>query len=144
MYAKSNRMSSGQTTTAVPFRAGLFETDAEGARLLAGRCTDCGNVMFPRTVQCPRCGSEQVETTALHGRGTVYASTVVHVPAPVGIKPPYAYGLVDLEDAPLRVFGLFSGDAKSFKPGARVSLVIEPLRRDAEGRTLEAYKFRTA
>ncbi|NPT61540.1 hypothetical protein GNZ13_45190 [Paraburkholderia sp. 5N] len=128
----------------VPFMPDIFESTAEGgARLRAGRCTSCGALSFPRRTVCVHCGpGHEIEVTVIEGGGTVYASTVVRVPSPVGLKAPYAYGYVDLNDVPLRVFGLFAqADAGGLTPGTPVRLVAENLCRDAAGRELVAYKF---
>jgi uncharacterized OB-fold protein len=129
---------------AAPFMPDLFEIAADGsASLLGGRCAKCGAHSFPRRSICSHCGpGPDVETTKLDGHGRVYASTVVSVPSPVGLKPPYAYGYIDLDDAALRVFGLFAkADALGLQPGTPVQLVAEPLYANAAGQPLVAYKF---
>lgn len=131
----------------LPFMPELFKTTAErGTVLIAGHCARCGMYSFPRRSICSRCGpGPNVMPTELNGQGRVYASTVIQVPSPVGLKPPYAYGYVDLEAVPLRVFGLFAeADASGMKPGTPVKLIAEPLYPDASGRTLLAYKFARA
>jgi len=83
-----------------------------------------------------------VEAAKLDGHGRIYASTVVRVPSPVGLKPPYAYGYVDLDSVPLRVFGLFAkADAQGLQPGTPVRLVSEALYSTASGQAFVAYKF---
>lgn len=127
-----------------PFMLDVFEpTEGGGARLIAGRCVSCGAFSFPRRTICAHCGpGPQVQTTLIESDGTVYASTVVRVPSPVGLKPPYAYGYVDLDDVPLRVFGLFArSDAEGLLPGTPVRLVTENLYRDPAGRELVSYRF---
>lgn len=77
------------------------------------------------------------------GGGRIYASTVVRVPSPVGIPSPYAYGYVDMDEAKLRVLALFTSiEPSEIKPGMRVEMVTDTLRKDAEGREISAYKFR--
>lgn len=145
-----NEKSSGQTEEPagpVPFQDGLFEEPAapDGApALLAGRCRQCGRTLYPRRAECPGCtDGGDVEDVTIGGSGVVYTSTVVRVPSPVGLKPPYAYGYVDLSEVALRVFALFTGaDPASFVPGTEVELVVEPLLADAQGRSVMAYKFR--
>jgi uncharacterized OB-fold protein len=145
-----NEKSSGQTeepAASVAFQDGLFEEPAtpDGApALLAGRCRQCGRTLYPRRAECPGCtDGGDVEDVTIGGSGVVYTSTVVRVPSPVGLKPPYAYGYVDLNEVALRVFALFTGaDPASFVPGTEVELVVEPLLADAQGRSVVAYKFR--
>lgn len=126
---------------------GVFEpTQDGGARLVSGRCTNCGAYSFPKRNVCARCGpGSQVEQVMVSGQGRVYASTVVRVPSPVGLKPPYAYGYVDMDDVPLRVFALFSRrDVEGISPGEPVRLVSEALYPDPRGGELIAYKFTRA
>ncbi len=141
--------SSGQSEASVAFQDGLFEGPAtpDGApALLAGRCRQCGRTLYPRRAECPDCADGgDLEEVSIGGRGVVYTSTIVRVPSPVGLKPPYAYGYVDLSEAGLRVFALFTGaDPSSFVAGAEVEMLVEPLREDAQGRSVMAYKFRPA
>jgi uncharacterized protein len=129
---------------AVPFMPDLYGTAADGSVTLSGgRCSRCGAHSFPRRSICSQCGpGPVVEAAELDGHGRVYASTVVRVPSPVGLKPPYAYGYVDLDGVPLRVFGLFAkADAQGLQPGTPVRLVSEALYSNAAGKALVAYKF---
>lgn len=134
--------------TRVPIRTGLFEepSGGRGAVLLGNRCRSCGRSFFPRRSLCPTCfvGGE-LEPVRLNRRGTIYSSTVVHIPSPAGIQAPYAYGYVDLEGEGLRVFALFDGeDPEAFRPGLGVELVVDPIRTDSRGREIIGYRFRLA
>jgi uncharacterized OB-fold protein len=75
------------------------------AATLAGRlelqvCDGCGLVVFYPRARCPRCHGETLTWTVLSGRGTVYASTVVHRPADESMARdvPYVVALVDLAE----------------------------------------------
>ena len=144
MTSPPEQIAGAAVAEAVPFMPDLFEAAADGsASLLGGRCAKCGAHSFPRRSICSQCGpGPDVETAKLDGRGRVYASTVVSVPSPVGLKPPYAYGYIDLDGAALRVFGLFAkADAQGLQPGTPVRLVTEALYSTASGQPLVAYKF---
>ena len=93
---------------------------------------------------CPECGDGvALQEQRVSGTGRIYASTVVRVPSPVGIKSPYAYGYVDMDEAKLRVLALFTSiDPSDIAPGRRVEMITDVLREDAEGKALVAYKFR--
>jgi uncharacterized OB-fold protein len=129
-----------------PFMPGLFEAGAgeERAVLLASRCVRCDRHFFPARATCSACGpAGEIVAVKLDGAGTIYSSTVSRVPSPTGLKPPYAYGYVDLSGAPLRVFALFTGaEPDGFRPGAPVEMVVEPLRTDKDGAVVLAHKFR--
>lgn len=133
----------------VVIKPGLFRYPVpEGAEpaLLACRCRACGRIFFPARDICPDCFDEGVlEEVTLAGRGTIHASTVVHIPAPVGIQAPYAYGYVDMAEAPMRLFALFTGAEPAwFTPGREVELAIGPVRVDGQGREVIGYLFRPA
>ena len=138
---------SAQTGNEVPVQAGLFNyplTDGERPALKGNRCSHCGKNFFPKRAVCPNCFvSGHMDEIELERQGVVYASTVVRVSSPTGIKAPYAYGYVDLPANHLRVFALFTGaDPGSFVPGRKVEVVLEPIGNDPEGNTVIGYKFK--
>ena len=142
---KSPRKEKGPST--VPVQAGLFNyplRDGERPALKGNRCSRCGKNFFPKRAVCPQCFiSGHMEEIELERQGFVYASTVVRVSSPTGIKAPYAYGYVDLPANQLRVFALFTGaDPGSFLPGRKVEVVLEPIGTDTEGNAVIGYKFR--
>ena len=128
----------------IPFRAGLFESDGDTAQLITSSCATCGRDFFPARSYCIQCGEGgQIAERRIRGEGVIYASTIARVPSPVGLKPPYAYGYVNLDAAKLRVFALFTSIApEQLRPGTRVEMVTAPLRKDSDGNELVAYKFR--
>lgn len=118
--------------------------DDTGRAVLKGnRCSACGRTYFPARKLCPICFDRgEMAPAELKGPGRIYASTVVRIPAPVGIAAPYAYGYVELEND-VRVFALFDGpDPEWFQPGRRVRPVEGVVRRDEQGRAVLGYKFR--
>jgi uncharacterized OB-fold protein len=136
-----------KTGIEVPVQTGLFNyplPDGEKPALKGNRCAQCGKSFFPKRAVCPVCFvSGRMEEIELDSQGVIYASTVVRVSSPTGIKAPYAYGYVDLSKNQLRVFALFTGaDPGSFVPGRKVEVVLEPIAKDTEGNTVIGYKFK--
>ena len=126
---------------------GLFDyplKNGEKPVLLAARCSKCNTVFFPARTRCRHCGAtEFMEEVSLHGRGVVYASTVVHVDSPSGIKAPYAFGYVDVPADGVRVFALFTScDPALIRPGQEVELVIEPIGTSREQKPVIGYKYK--
>lgn len=126
---------------------GLFSyplVEGQEPALLANRCTNCGKTFFPKRNLCPHCFEEEdLEDITLDNRGIIYACTVVHIPSPVGIKAPYAYGYVEIPKNNVRIFALFtSSDPNSFSAGQEVELVVEPIREDDKGQKVIGYKFK--
>lgn len=131
----------------IPVQPGLFEypvPDGQVPALLANRCTKCGKTFFPKRTLCPYCFDKGImKDITLDRRGIIYACTVIHIPSPVGIKAPYAYGYVEIPANQVRVFALFTGDDPFlFTPGQEVELVLEPIRQDHQGKQIIGYKFK--
>jgi uncharacterized OB-fold protein len=131
----------------IPVQPGLFEypvPDGQVPALLANRCTKCGKSFFPKRTLCPYCCDKGImEDITLDRQGIIYASTVIYIPSPVGIKAPYAYGYVEIPANQVRIFALFTGDDPfSFTPGQEVELVLEPIRKDHQGKQIIGYKFK--
>jgi hypothetical protein len=131
----------------VPVQGGLFNYPVPAGQppvLLGNRCKRCGKTFFPKRTLCTTCYDHgEMEDLDLDRRGVIYASTVVHIDSPAGIKAPYAYGYVDLPANQLRVFALFTGaDPTAFAPGQEVEMVLEPLGTDRDGNKIVAHKFR--
>lgn len=126
---------------------GLFNdppNDGQVPTLLANRCTHCGRTFFPKRNLCPHCFEEgKLENITLDNRGVIYACTVVHIPSPVGIQAPYAYGYVEIPRNQIRIFALFTGgNPSSFTPGQEVQMVVEPIRENQQGQKIMGYKFK--
>lgn len=126
---------------------GLFDyplSEGQQPALLANHCTHCGKTFFPKRNLCPYCFNEgELKDITLDNRGIIYAFTIVHVPSPVGIKAPYAYGYVEIPKNQIRLLALFTGsDPSSFSVGQEVELVVEPVRENNQGKQVIAYKFK--
>lgn len=117
----------------------FYERLAEGS-LSTTRCPRDGSIHWPPRTACPQCHSEDLEWTDLPGHGTVYAFSAVLAGAPLGMEDavPFAVGLVDLDGAPLRLFGRIEGKPwTGLHVGERVS--VETYSVD-DGRVF--YRFR--
>lgn len=131
----------------VVVQPGLFKYPlkvGEKPALLGSRCLNCRKSFFPERTLCPDCFDEgKMESFPLDTRGVVYASTVVRVPSPIGIRPPYAYGYVDIPANHIRIFAPFTGaDPDSFVPGQEVQLVLEKVSINKLGQEVIGYKFK--
>ena len=115
-----------------PELAQQFHVDAAGeVWLRAARCA--GEVVFPPRRYCGDALSEP-EEVLLPGAGRVNCVTRVRVRPPYDLPQGYMIGFVDLDAAPVRVFGLFAPDAaEAMAPGAPVSLTLKPLGSDNDG-----------
>ncbi len=133
----------------VPIEEGFFripENAAEPPRLLASRCTACGEVFFPRRLVCAKCLHEGTEDAELSTRGTIYTWTYCHVPL-FGKKDAdvsgYGVAQVDLPEGP-RVQSILFGEKDDFAIGMEVVIDLETLRQNADGDDVVIYRFRPA
>jgi uncharacterized OB-fold protein len=109
-----------------------YHVDGAGKVLLrAVRAAHGGEVLFPpRQFSGPDLAP--TEEMLLPGDGRVNCLTRVRVRPPYGLPSGYAIGFVDLDAAPLRLFGLFDSEAR-LMPGNRVTLCLRPLGVDNDG-----------
>lgn len=89
--------------------AGFYENIANGT-LCMRRCEDCGVVHHPPRYLCAACGSEQVEWSAISGKGRIFSWTISHRPVDPGwaADGPWATVVVEMEEGP-RLVGGFRG-----------------------------------
>jgi uncharacterized protein len=84
---------------------GLSEYLAEH-RLMAARCTKCGELCLPPRPICPKCYEARMEWVELSGEGRLEGFTVVYVGLPEMIEAgydrqrPYCSGVVRLAEGP--------------------------------------------
>lgn len=140
-----------RTTQQIPIAEGLFTWPSEAPQLIGGQCLQCSAVTFPRKSSCPRCCGQQVASTALARRGTLWTWTVQAF-APK--SPPYASGEAPGEFAPFGIgyvelpgqvrveARLTESDPARLRIGMPMELAIVPLRREANGDEIMTYAFR--
>lgn len=94
-------------------RLAPFYEHLRKGRFTTTRCRRDGNILWPPRVVCPTCHTEELEWIDLPQTGHVYAFSAVLAGAPLGMESevPFVVGLVDLEGAPLRLFGRIDGMA---------------------------------
>ena len=148
-------------STATPAVAGWFTTGAE-PRLLASRCTTCGDLVFPPTAVAatgycrnPRCDGQEHEPAELSRRGTVWSYTdAQYQPPPPYVAPqaagepyrPFALAAVELPEGIVVLGQVADGyGVADLRVGAEAELVVEPLYADETGdRTIYRWKPVTA
>ncbi|HET7719605.1 MAG TPA: OB-fold domain-containing protein, partial [Acidimicrobiales bacterium] len=64
------------------------------------RCDDDGTWIHPPAPICPSCRGRHLRVAATSGRGTLHTYTVNHQPWYPGLEPPYAVGIVELDEQP--------------------------------------------
>jgi uncharacterized protein len=109
--------------------AGFWDGVAEH-RLLIQRCAGCGALRLPWLPGCAACGSPQWDTVEASGAGTVYSYVVMHHPPFPAFDPPYAVGLIELEEGVRMVSNVVGVPYDKVRIGMPVQL--EFLRVDKE------------
>ncbi len=83
---------------------------AKQGKLLTHKCTECGYLHLSTAYYCLKCGSKGFEDVALDGTGSVDTYTIITV-APAGFEKytPYAFVVLQLDNADLRISGFMAG-----------------------------------
>jgi uncharacterized OB-fold protein len=77
-----------------------FWDAAARGELVVQRCASCGrHQLYPRPF-CLGCDGDELTWVCSPGTGTVYSRTVVHVQVAPDLDPPYAVGVVELDEGP--------------------------------------------
>lgn len=136
--------------THVPITDGLFTWPSGSPQLLASRCTDCGNHMFPIQGGCSRCSGASTETVELGRRGTLWTWTVQSYPpkappfagnADPETFEPYGVGYVELDGKLLVESRLTVADPDQLHIGMEVEMVIDPLYINDDGDQVVTFAF---
>lgn len=117
MSASPNKRRAGEVM------GGAFIADprpaVKGGKVQGVRCSACNYPSAPAAPWCPACQSRNQAEAEFGPGGTVWASTLVHIP--VGKwTPPYAIAYVDLDDGPRVIAHLQYPQIE--KPGTRVRI----------------------
>jgi uncharacterized OB-fold protein len=128
----------------VMVREGLF-TDGEPPTLLASRCTNCRNVLFPRANACTYCATEDPEPVELARPGTLWAWTAVTAPPPgYEGEVPFGVGVVELPEGVRVISRLTESNPGALAQGQPMELRVVPLHTDANGNDVVTYAFAPA
>ena len=90
-----------------------FIENAKEGKILAHKCTNCGNLSLATVYFCGKCGKRGSEGLALDGQGKVETYTIMTVP-PSGFEKfaPYAWVVLNLDNSDLRVSGFLANISK--------------------------------
>jgi len=90
-----------------------FIDTAKSGKILARKCTKCGELHLATVYFCQKCGNKEFEKEILDGQGSVATFTIITVP-PAGFEnyTPYAWVVINLNNSELRVSGFMEKIAK--------------------------------
>ena len=85
---------------------------AKEGKVLTHKCVKCGYLHLVTVYFCQKCGAKGFEPVVLDGRGSVATYTIITVP-PAGFEKyaPYAFVVLQLDGAKLRISGFMAGIA---------------------------------
>src|SRR5947208_3666396 len=106
-----------------------WEAAKEG-RLVAQRCTNCGQFHHPPRPMCPQCHSTDHEMVDLAGTGVVYSYALLHHPQNPAFTYPIPAVLVDLDEGVRIVSNLVGVDPGEIRIGMEVEVAFEPAEDD--------------
>ncbi len=112
-------------------------------RLIATKCSSCGNLMFPAREVCNKCGSTKVTKVKLSGKGTLITYTVNYqsLPGMEKVQPNYV-GLIRLDEG-IEIVAPLTDVDENIREGTRVEATIRRIRADSSNGLIEyGVKFR--
>jgi uncharacterized OB-fold protein len=123
-------------------RGGLF---SENGALLGSKCSNCGNVLFPRVDSCTYCATEDPAPVELSTEGTLWSWTAVTAPPPgYEGEVPFGIGIVELPEGVRVITRLTESDPSALYAGQAMACRIVRLHTDAEGNDIVTYAFAPA
>lgn len=136
--------------TRVPVSERILRWPSDEPVLLASRCLDCGDHVFPVQNGCPRCTSDASEVVELGSRGRLWTWTVQGFPpkappflgdaSPEGFRP-FGVGYVELPGQLKIETRLTVADPAQLQIGMEMELVWDVLGADGEGNEIVTYAF---
>ncbi len=100
---------------------------ASQGKLMLRLCNQCKRTMYYPRIICIHCLSDDLGWTEASGRGTVYASTMVHRAPGDAFKSsvPYVVAIVELEEGHRMMTNIVGISPEQVEIGMPVSLVFE-------------------
>ncbi|QLH08218.1 Zn-ribbon domain-containing OB-fold protein [Candidatus Nitrosotenuis sp. DW1] len=103
-----------------------FIDAVNSGKILARKCTKCGNLHLATVYFCQQCGHKEFESKMLDGIGTVATYTIITVP-PAGFEKytPYAWVVMNIDNYDLRISGFLGGivSPSNLPIGSKVKIV---------------------
>ncbi|MCE7795224.1 OB-fold domain-containing protein [Sphingobium sufflavum] len=104
----------------------FFWTGGANGQLLIQQCAACGTYQHPPLPRCRACHSADVAPVAVSGRGRIATYTVNREAWLPGLKVPFVYAAVELEEqSQLYVFANILGLVEAVRIGLAVTVTFE-------------------
>jgi uncharacterized protein len=131
-----------QTKVKIPVQNGLFTWPAERPQLIVSKCSQCGEIVFPRQSFCPECCTESMEEVALNSKGILKSFTGITAPPPkFKGEVPYTVGIVEFPEG-IKILGLTTEQTpECLNPGMVMEVVVDTVF-TVEEKEYVTYKFK--
>ena len=142
MTAGKEKQGKGKEPDITFFHPDLLEVPKDGSPpfLKGYRCSQCGQLDFPKLNLCPNCWGEEFEMIPLSRGGKLYSYSDIYI-GQLGMETPYVIGYIDLPEN-LRIFSILDGEVGSFRCDEDVALTVGPIRMNRDGVPITSYKFK--
>lgn len=109
----------------------FWEAAREG-RLVMPVCTTCGYLQWPPERVCPQCQNRGLDWQEVPAVGTLWSYAVYHraLDPAFADKVPYVVGLIEIDGADRKMYGLMNNTEDEVEIGARVYGVFTPVTED--------------
>ncbi|MGH9195946.1 MAG: Zn-ribbon domain-containing OB-fold protein [Acidimicrobiia bacterium] len=104
-----------------------FWEAAKRHELSIQKCKNCGKHVFYPRINCPNCGSRDLEWVNASGKGTVYTFTVARRPTHPAFsnRVPYVIAIVELEEGPHMTTNIVDCGPGQVRVGMEVEATFE-------------------
>jgi len=125
------------------FPSRIWRDSKHRYRLEAGKCKQCGKVVFPFRLICPECGSQEFEKVILPDTGKILTYTVIRVaPSQFTDQAPYAVGIAELSNGVRLLAQIADCDVEKIEVGMEVRIEFRRIQTDGHHGVLSyGYKF---
>jgi uncharacterized OB-fold protein len=106
--------------------AAFWEACDQG-RLVTPKCEACGNRHFPPQPTCPHCQQRVLVWAPCSGRATLYSYSVIHRPPVPGLRTPFVFASVDLEEGVSLFTNIIGVDESDLTLGMELKVVFHRL-----------------
>ena len=95
-------------------------------RLEVSTCESCDHLFLPPVPCCPSCGSTELSTRVVSGKGRVFSYVVYRRTYHPGLPAPYVVGLIELEEGPRLISNVVGCEPEEVEIDMPVRLRFEP------------------
>jgi uncharacterized OB-fold protein len=132
------------------FHSAAFYRFLADHKLMASRCSECGELHVPPRALCPSCHGANMEWAEMSGQGTLVAFTTIHIVptamigAGYGRDNPYCTGIVRLREGPTisaQILGVDAGAPQEIVIGSPAQVAFVRRGEGDDAQTFLAFEI---